>query len=123
MPSSGWAVAPGGRSTPAALVGGVLLVIGFLVFVFGSVFGDSGLVIAAVLGFIFIVVGIALLAIGGATRRRAIPPPPPIQQPPGQRTPGGAAEIACPNCGAPPGQVDRFGIATCNYCGTRFLVR
>src|SRR5437764_8710650 len=26
---------------------------------------------------------------------------------------------ALPNCGGPPTNVDRFGIATCSYCGTR----
>ncbi|TLZ97707.1 MAG: hypothetical protein E6J96_04710 [Methanobacteriota archaeon] len=35
----------------------------------------------------------------------------------------GKVALSCPNCGGPPTNVDRFGIATCSYCGTRFLVR
>jgi len=102
------------------LAGSVLLFFGFLAFVFGSLVEGPG---AAIAGFVLVLIGIALLAFAGTKGRRTIPPPPPIQPPAGQRAPGGAAELACPNCGAPPGQVDRFGIALCGYCGTRFLVR
>lgn len=65
----------------------------------------------------------ALAAILTQQRRRALPPPPPIQQPMVPLQTAQPAELACPNCGAPPGNVDRFGIATCDYCGTRFLAR
>ena len=58
----------------------------------------------------------------GAGRRR-IPPPPPIQQPMVPAGQQGPVALSCPNCGGPPTNVDRFGIATCSYCGTRFLVR
>lgn len=82
---------------------------------------------AIFLGFLCIpvLIGIvfAVIALSGAASRRAIPPPPPIQQPmvrAGQQAP---IALDCPNCGGPPTNVDRFGIATCSYCGTRYLVR
>lgn len=72
--------------------------------------------------FIFIIVFI-IIAVASTQSRRQIPPPPPIQQPmvpAGQQAP---VALNCPNCGGPPQNVDRFGVATCGYCGTRFLVR
>jgi hypothetical protein len=70
---------------------------------------------------VVIVVGIILVAQGAI--RRSIPPPPPIQQPMVPAGQQGPIALSCPNCGGPPTNVDRFGIATCSYCGTRFLVR
>src|SRR2546428_3152901 len=35
----------------------------------------------------------------------------------------GPVPLSCPNCGAPPVNVDRFGGATCTYCATRFIFR
>jgi len=35
----------------------------------------------------------------------------------------GPVALNCPNCGAPSEAVDRFGVATCTHCATRFLVR
>ena len=35
----------------------------------------------------------------------------------------GRGALDCPNCRAPPKDVDRFGGATCTHCGTRFRVR
>lgn len=72
--------------------------------------------------FVIIIVFVFLAMTQGAMRQ-PIPPPPPIQQ---RMVPAGAQgpiELNCPNCGAPPQNVDRFGVATCTYCNTRFLVR
>ena len=71
---------------------------------------------------IFVIV-IAVLSATGTLGRRNLPPPPPIQQPMVPAGLQGSIALACPNCGAPPSNVDRFGVATCTYCGTRFLVR
>ncbi|HKZ24075.1 MAG TPA: hypothetical protein VJ224_06700 [Thermoplasmata archaeon] len=73
----------------------------------------------------FFILVIVLIVVGalGQTSARRIPPPPPIQQPLVPAGQQGPVELACPNCGGPPQFVDRFGIATCAYCGTRFLVR
>ena len=35
----------------------------------------------------------------------------------------GPVALNCPNCRAPPVNVDRFGVATCTYCNTRFIVQ
>ena len=64
-----------------------------------------------------------LLAVGSVGSRRTLPPPPPIQQPMVPAGQMGPVSLNCPNCGAPPGLVDRFGIAVCSHCQTRFLVR
>lgn len=96
-----------------ALLGIPVLGIGLGVDVFALVF----------CGFFLVVVAVILLGVMGTTTRRRIPPPPPVQQrmvPAGLQ---GPLELACPNCGAAPRLVDRFGVATCDYCNTRFLVR
>ncbi len=72
--------------------------------------------------FLFIIVFI-LVAVFSASGQRRIPPPPPIQQPMVPAGQMGPIALNCPNCGGPPTNVDRFGVATCSYCGTRFLVR
>jgi len=72
---------------------------------------------------VFMVIVIAIAAVSGAGRRASIPPPPPIQQPMVPAGIQGPVALTCPNCGAPPVNVDSFGVATCTYCGTRFLVR
>ena len=71
---------------------------------------------------IFIAIVLILFFVQGVGRR-TIPPPPPIQQPMVPAGQQGPVALNCPNCGGPPTNVDRFGIATCSYCGTRFLVR
>jgi len=85
--------------------------------------GASGFVFFPVCGLIVVLVLLAIAGAMGAFRRAPLPPPPPIQQPmvPAGRLPPIA--INCPNCGAPPGAVDRFGMATCTHCGARFIVR
>jgi uncharacterized RDD family membrane protein YckC len=73
--------------------------------------------------FLFVILFAVLGLYKATSGRRTIPPPPPIQQrmvPAGQQ---GPVSLDCPNCGGPPSNVDRFGIAVCSYCGTRFLVR
>ena len=103
----------------------VVIVLFALVFV-GMFVGPIGLfsVFPAVFCGLFIVV-IVLIVVGALSQMggRRIPPPPPIQQPLVPAGQQGPVELACPNCGGPPQFVDRFGIATCAYCGTRFLVR
>jgi hypothetical protein len=85
---------------------------------------NTGMVIfVPVCGLLAVVVLIAIAHAVGAFRRSPLPPPPPIQQPmvPAGRQPPIA--INCPNCGAPPGAIDRFGVAVCTHCGARFIVR
>jgi hypothetical protein len=72
---------------------------------------------------LFVVFAIIFGLYQSGARRRTIPPPPPIQQPMVPAGQQGPVAVDCPNCGGPPTNVDRFGIATCSYCGTRFLVR
>mgnify|MGYP006267736507 CR=1 FL=1 len=72
--------------------------------------------------FVVIIVVVVLAATQGWSQAR-IPPPPPIQQPMVPAGAQGPVALSCPNCGAPPQNVDRFGVATCTYCNTRFLVR
>ncbi len=71
---------------------------------------------------VVLIIAIVWAASQGATSYR-IPPPPPIQQPMVPAGQAGPVALNCPNCGAPPQNVDRFGVATCTYCNTRFLVR
>ncbi len=73
--------------------------------------------------FAVIVILVVLAAISSQTRSSWIPPPPPIQKPMVPAGMQGPVALNCPNCGAPPQNVDRFGVATCTYCNTRFLVR
>ena len=74
--------------------------------------------------FVFVIILIVVFAAAGmGGYRSAIPPPPPIQQPMVPAGLQGPVALSCPNCGAPPQGVDRFGLATCPYCNTRFLVR
>jgi hypothetical protein len=117
-----------GRPPQTAIIGVVLVLVLLAVFgilLFASVGGPrimySG---AAFLCFpaLFIIIVLILVLTQGAGRR-TIPPPPPIQQPMVPAGQQGPVALSCPNCGGPPTNVDRFGIATCSYCGTRFLVR
>jgi hypothetical protein len=106
----------------------VIVVVGVFAVAFASAFvGGSGFFAFAFLpffciAFVVIIVFIVVAATSGASRR-TIPPPPPIQQPMVPAGQQGPVALSCPNCGGPPTNVDRFGIATCSYCGTRFLVR
>lgn len=120
---------PAPSRTPTSAIAFAVVLI-FLVFalVFASAFvgGGSVSLVAPFCGFIVVVMLVMIvLAVSGFTgaQTRRIPPPPPIQQP---MVPAGTPrpiELMCPNCGAAPRNVDRFGIATCDYCNTRFMVR
>jgi hypothetical protein len=118
---------------PAALVAVVVVAvvaIGAFVAILASLgpfgFGFSGFL--PICGFfIFFVVIIVVIAVaaasGGFGGGSRLPPPPPIQQPMVPAGMQGPVALNCPNCGAPPQSVDRFGVATCSYCNTRYLVR
>lgn len=109
---------------------GIVAVLAFVVVFFlmvagGGTFGLPGLGFAGFMciPFLFVILVIILGVYSATSGKRTIPPPPPIQQrmvPAGQQ---GPVTLDCPNCGGPPSNVDRFGIAVCSYCGTRFLVR
>jgi hypothetical protein len=101
----------------------VVFVVAFAsVFVGGAGFFPFAFVPFFCIAFVVIIAFIIIAAASGAGRR-TIPPPPPIQQPMVPAGQQGPVALNCPNCGGPPTNVDRFGIATCSYCGTRFLVR
>ena len=112
------------------IIGVVVAIILIMVFVVVALLfvGTSGFFFPGAFGaviclpFIFIIVFI-IIAIASTQRRRQIPPPPPIQQPMVPAGQQGPVALNCPNCGGPPQNVDRFGVATCAYCGARFLVR
>jgi len=119
----------GPRNEPANVAGIVLIFAGFIVFMFGTLVAAVTWfvhpVVMAGLGFALMVAGGGVMAAGDSGKRSSVPPPPTALSPPAgaPQPPRGPIEIPCPNCGAPPGNIDRFGIATCGYCGTRFLVR
>jgi hypothetical protein len=108
----------------AVLVFAVVLFFFFMSFagVFGGIpgMGPAGVVCIPIL---FVILISVLGFYRSTSRRRTIPPPPPIQQPMVPAGQQGPVTLDCPNCGGPPSNVDRFGIAVCSYCGTRFLVR
>ena len=96
----------------------VVALLGFGVSGFSFVpFCGIGVVVLIIL---VIVVAAAATGAWGGPR---LPPPPPIQQPMVPAGMQGPVALSCPNCGAPPQTVDRFGVATCPYCNTRYLVR
>lgn len=115
---------------PLLLLGGILFVIGFVVFavsgfsaVANPTFGVPDFS-GVLLGWIIGAVGVLVMA-GSRWRGRSspIPPPPPIQQPMVPAGTQGTVSLNCPACGAPAQDMDRFGVAVCAHCGTRFLVR
>ena len=129
-PQPGWSpVPPRTVLRPEVLVPILVVVvvagIGFVAIlssVSGGGFGMAFLPLFFCLPVLFIIVFV-VIAIASQSGQRRIPPPPPIQQPmvpAGQQAP---VALDCPNCGGPPANMDRFGVATCGYCGTRFLVR
>ena len=113
----------------------VLVVVIFLVFfaVFGIVFmlafsGFGGFFPFSLLApfcsfFLFFILILIAVATSASKRPASLPPPPPIQQPMVPAGMAGPIALNCPNCGAPPEAIDRFGVATCTHCATRFLVR
>lgn len=128
-PRSAFLTGPGG--SPATLLGLavflVFVVVIFIIFFTTAAGMGAGVPFdfAPFCGiFVFIIIlAIALSVAGLGGRRAPIPPPPPIQQPMVPAGLQGPVALNCPNCGAPPQGVDRFGVATCPYCNARFLVR
>ncbi len=115
---------------PLTIVGLLVFMLGFVVFAlagFASVNSPTfapGFPPGVIVGFIIGIVGMIILAVSGIAARSApIPPPPPIQQPMVPAGTVGPVALNCPACGAPAQAVDRFGVATCPNCNTRFLVR
>ncbi|MCI4371304.1 MAG: hypothetical protein L3J78_01500 [Thermoplasmata archaeon] len=130
MPGANYPIAPGRRPPDATLVIVAVVVVMILVAVFfvllfaGSVGGFMAFSLFPVLCVPFLIVIVfVVIAVAGGFRGRTIPPPPPIQQPMVPAGQQGPIALSCPNCGGPPTNVDRFGVATCSYCGTRYLVR
>ncbi len=118
----------GRRHNPANVAGMALIFTGFFVFMFGTVAAAVTEIVhpvlMAILGFGLMFGGGAVFAMAESGEKPSVPPPPAIQRPPGSTpSPQGAIEIPCPNCGAPPQSIDRFGVATCPYCATRYIVR
>ena len=118
--------------SPGLLIGVVLAVViavAFLMFFvmgLGFGFGPAGFPMFIFAPFCGVIAVILIVIIWSATQgmnRTRIPPPPPIQGPMVPAGQTGPIALNCPNCGAPPQNVDRFGVATCTYCNTRFLVR
>ncbi len=120
---------PSGLASPAAIVVIIVAVIFVVLFAVVLVTGLSivpgfpVIMFAPVCAVGVAVLVVVLLAVSQAWNRAPIPPPPPIQQPMVPAGAQGPIALSCPNCGAPPQVVDRFGVATCTYCNTRFLVR
>jgi hypothetical protein len=115
---------PGGGPVLAIIFAALFVVVLISVFL-GIVYGSSAFPFVMAAPFcIFLLIIIVIIALAAAGYgRRAVPPPPPIQQPMVPAGAQGPVALNCPNCGAPPSNVDRFGVATCSYCNTRYLVR
>lgn len=116
--------------SPGLIVAVVFLVVFMFAFMafFLTGFGIGGtafpsMFFAPFCFFVIFVLIMVVWAFYSGTMRQRIPPPPPIQQPMVPAGQTGPIALNCPNCGAPPQNVDRFGVATCTYCNTRFLVR
>ncbi len=128
MPPMGWYPAAAGRPPDIGLIVVAIVVIlgAFLAIAFSLVGFPSPFLFSAApflcIPVIFVII-VLIIAFAQGASRRSIPPPPPIQQPMVPAGQQGPVALNCPNCGGPPANVDRFGIATCSYCGTRFLVR
>jgi len=84
---------------------------GFLVFMLGTtVAAITGVVHPALVA----LAGFALLIVGGFVFAWKDEPP--------RRAERRPVPLVCPNCGGAPGLLPESGAATCDYCGTRFLV-
>ena len=115
---------------PLTIVGVVVFLVGFIVFAvsgFASVqstIGGLPDMSGVICGWVLAAVGMVIMvASRWLVRSAPIPPPPPIQQPMVPAGQGGPIGFNCPACGAPAENVDRFGVAVCTHCTTRFLVR
>ena len=109
------------------MAGMALLFIGFFVFMFGSAIAAITWfvhpVVMALLGMMLLMAGGVIAGMADTSGDKALPPPPVIQPPPASPPVRAPTALDCPNCGAPPQSIDRFGVATCDHCGTRFIVR
>ncbi len=119
-----------GLGNPLMVLGAIVFVIGFILFAvlgFAAVNSASAGAPAfsgVVCGWVVAGVGMVIMAVSRYTAGSArIPPPPPIQQPMVPAGMSGPLALNCPACGAPAGEVDRFGVAVCTHCNTRYLVR
>ena len=127
-PPPRWAPPRGSPLTPAVIAGIVVLVVALLavpLILFSAMTGTS-MVFFPFCGFILVLIVVVVVLVAVAlnpSRRAGLPPPPPVQGPMVAAGMQGPVALNCPNCGAPPEAIDRFGIATCRYCGARFLVR
>lgn len=123
-------------SNPGVLVGLALFLIGFFIFALTAIMGMASATSflstgvfpdfsGAVWGWGIAMLGIFVMIASSLLNRssRMIPPPPPIQQPTVPAGTQGPVGLNCPACGAPAENVDRFGVAVCTHCNTRFLVR
>ncbi len=106
------------------------VIVPVIILVFMVTAGFPGEFYGFALIFIALFVIFTLVAASGAFRGTGTqgyapppPPPPPIQQPMVPAGLQGPVPLNCPNCGAPPANIDRFGVATCEHCETRYLVR
>ncbi len=124
-------VGPSGLGrNPLTIVGFLVFMLGFVVFALGAFASVNsptftpGVPPGVIGGFVIGIVGMIILAVSRIAGQSApIPPPPPIQQPMVPAGTIGPVALNCPACGAPAQAVDRFGVATCPNCNTRFLVR
>ncbi len=121
---------PAGWQSPGAIVGIVVAVVfaAVIIILFTSTVTFGGFPFPTFMflpfcGIFAVIVVVIIFSITQGMNQPRIPPPPPIQQPMVPAGTQGSVPLNCPNCGAPPQNVDRFGVATCPYCSTRFLVR
>jgi hypothetical protein len=116
---------------PVLLIGAALFFLGFILFAvmgFASVSSvpNGGMpdLSGVICGWGIAAVGIFVMILSKWVKGSpAIPPPPPIQQPMVPAGMQGPKGLNCPSCGAPAQSVDRFGVAVCAHCNTRYLVR
>lgn len=81
-----------------------------------------------ILGLVFVVLGVVLMAI--PVRPRPFPPTPVLATfpapPPAIAAPRAFApeptKIVCPSCGASPSHVTGSGLVTCEYCGASYVI-
>ncbi len=115
-----WCAATSRRPKARTAAGMAVVFAGFFVFMFGTVAAAvTGIVhpvLAAMLGFI-------LMIVGGLVFAFASPDPASSLSPAAAIKPPGVLEVKCPNCGASLRTIDRDGVATCEYCESQVLLR
>ncbi len=115
-----WYAATSRRAKVRTAAGMAVVFAGFFVFMFGTVAAAvTGIVhpvLAAMLGFILMMVGGVVFAFASPEPASAVGPAPAIKAP-------AVLEVRCPNCGANLRTIDRDGVATCEYCESQVLLR